>query len=462
MRTLIVTTVADRKGKPGIWMEGGKLAVALGPAESYSIKTDSTPNGTVIRLVRDDSGDRVVSIRGAKSTSPKPLIELRGDVVAWPVGAKIRIVCRPGIVEISRHSSDTKQSERFARYLEKVTRKQTLKVGSHYIGGGVLDRALHEGFKAAGIESYVQVAVEKESRYIESLLANQPDLFKEDSILINAGVEDIEYRGNCFLDVCVGGLPCTGASQAGKSKRKLKHAEEHPDAGACFYHTLQFIGWTQPWLIILENVENYLESASYAVIRQVLSSWGYELSESILNGNEFGALENRDRMCLVAVTKGIEAFDFANVIPLREREDSLSLVLDDVDAESDAWKPYDYLAEKEVRDAQAGKGFKRSIYKGDEDSVTTIRRLYNKGGSCDQFLRHPDESKKLFRLFTPGEHARIKTVPEFIIAGLPATTAHEVLGQSVIYCAFFAVGVAIGAHLHEQAVTAMDLYKQAA
>jgi DNA (cytosine-5)-methyltransferase 1 len=41
---------------------------------------------------------------------------------------------------------------------------------------------------------------------------------------------------------------------------------------------------------------------------------------------------------------------------------------------------------------------------------------------------------------TPAEHARVKTIPESLIEGLAATTAHEVLGQSVIFSAFVAVG----------------------
>lgn len=44
---------------------------------------------------------------------------------------------------------------------------------------------------------------------------------------------------------------------------------------------------------------------------------------------------------------------------------------------------------------------------------------------------------------TPAEHARVKTIPEQMIEGLSATRAHEVLGQSVVFCAFVAVGVLI-------------------
>jgi DNA (cytosine-5)-methyltransferase 1 len=44
---------------------------------------------------------------------------------------------------------------------------------------------------------------------------------------------------------------------------------------------------------------------------------------------------------------------------------------------------------------------------------------------------------------TPAEHARVKSIPVKLIEGLGLVRAHEVLGQSVIYCAFVAVGILI-------------------
>jgi len=42
------------------------------------------------------------------------------------------------------------------------------------------------------------------------------------------------------------------------------------------------------------------------------------------------------------------------------------------------------------------------------------------------------------------EHARLKGIPARIVEGLSTTVAHEVLGQSVVYPAFRAVGRALG------------------
>ncbi|MFZ5883646.1 MAG: DNA cytosine methyltransferase, partial [Chloroflexota bacterium] len=50
----------------------------------------------------------------------------------------------------------------------------------------------------------------------------------------------------------------------------------------------------------------------------------------------------------------------------------------------------------------------------------------------------------LQRIFTPVEHARLKTIPEGLVKGLSDTIAHEILGQSIVHCAFMAVGERLG------------------
>lgn len=82
----------------------------------------------------------------------------------------------------------------------------------------------------------------------------------------------------------------------------------------------------------------------------------------------------------------------------------------------------------------------------DSTSVGTIGRGYSKARSTEPFLAHPVD-QGLSRLFTAVEHARLKGIPESLVAGVSETTAHEILGQSVIYPVFEAVGKAIGQSL---------------
>lgn len=91
-----------------------------------------------------------------------------------------------------------------------------------------------------------------------------------------------------------------------------------------------------------------------------------------------------------------------------------------------------YLKDKEVRDIDAGKGFRMQIYDGREASINTLTKGLAKRRSTDPFFRHP-ENPTLLRLPTVREHARCKGIPEHLVDGLCQGTGHELLGQSIVY-----------------------------
>jgi DNA (cytosine-5)-methyltransferase 1 len=173
-----------------------------------------------------------------------------------------------------------------------------------------------------------------------------------------------------------------------------------------------------------------------------MRDFGYDVSERILEGKAFGAMENRKRMCAVAVTKGL-SFNFEDLEMPEVIERKVSEILDPIAADDPVWSEMPYLKTKEVSDKAAGKSFARQELTGSETGVPTVTRGYQKRRSTDPMLVNP-ENPNLLRLFTPGEHARIKGVPEHLITGLSATRAHEVLGQGICYAPFFAVGKLIG------------------
>lgn len=448
MITLINNSFKERRGKPALWIEGRRLAQGFKPHERFNLIISD--KNREVRFERAENGDNKVSVRSARGNSnvDLPLIEVRDERLldVFSLGMKLRVVVTDGLVVFHVHGDNLAAVERTKRFLKRV-REGQVRVGSVFSGGGVLDKAIHEGMKMAGIDSYLKVVVESDERYVEALMANQPDLFRKDSIVINSLIEDVEFRKNFCLEVMIFGIPCTGSSQAGKSKLKIKAAEQHESAGACFYYALNMIKAAKPALIVLENVTNYESEMSYFVIKSVLKTWGYTVTETVLNGNEYGCLEGRERLAVVAHCNELtNAFSFDEmVLPLRQREESVNEVLEPVPHDSEMWRSYDYLKDKEVRDQLARKGFKRSLYDGTEQSVTTIRRLYHKGGSCDQFLMHPDyKNNGLTRKFTKTEHALLKAIPLHIIEGVSESVAHEILGQSITYWAFISVGYGIG------------------
>ena len=51
------------------------------------------------------------------------------------------------------------------------------------------------------------------------------------------------------------------------------------------------------------------------------------------------------------------------------------------------------------------------------------------------------------RIFTPVEHARMKSAPDALVAGLNPTLAHEILGQSVDYRQAWITAAAVMRHV---------------
>jgi DNA (cytosine-5)-methyltransferase 1 len=450
MTAIIITAVGQQRGAPRIWMEGRKLErEGFGPGARYRVETT---RADALILVKSGSGPRAVSSRKSRGYT-KPIIDISNrDLFQWfGENQKLRIAIRRGRITIRRHRISDRSADRVGRLLSKLRQKQPLDIHSLFHGGGIIDKAVHSGLARAGVSSFVQVAVERDCQYLDISIDRNPELFTNETIFIEANIQDVCLDNPPKSDVLVVGVPCTGASISGMAKNALKHAEDHLEAGALFIYFLNWVQATDPALIILENVKQYSGTASMSAIRSVLSSLGYNLQERVINGNEFGALEDRDRFCLVAMTEGLEcSFNLNAVNPLYSKPSSLADVLEPIPLDSPTWKSYDYLNSKAKRDKENGKGFRRQLFSGTDTRISTITRRYFKGGTTDPFIRHP-QNPNLSRKVTRIEHARMKGIPETYIdtATISETVAHEIMGQAVVPLAFEAVAADLGAGLVE-------------
>ncbi len=444
--TVINTLVSESRSVPRIWLEGKRLAHAgIEIGVQYVLSVSLQLRRIELRPAPQGYAGKTYSVsKRTRNERSYPLIEVRDAIITdlFKVGTKLRVAVQKGRIIISASHIAMRVQERVARFLDKLKNGTPLHVVSLFHGAGVLDKAFHQGMQRSKLASYVKIGVEIDGDYIDTSLANNPELWREDSIVINGDIRDVNILGNGIpqADVLCGGIPCLGASRAGVAKNKLSCAEEHSTAGTLFHDYLEWVKATNPAIVVLENVVEYQKATAMTVIRSVLINLGYELSETVLDGPSLGSLEKRKRLCMVATTPGIcGPVDFEQLVPVRQKEEKLADVLDFVPVDSDRWKSYDYLATKETRDKASGKGFMRQLLTGEEDGCGVLGRGYAKARSTEPFIVAPHDSN-LSRLLTPAEHARVKTIPENLIEGLSATTAHEVLGQSVIFSAFIAVG----------------------
>ena len=452
MATIINTKLGDHKGRKRVWVEGAKLErEGYEPGQRYDLEVKDSQ----VFLKITDQGKYKVSKR-QRNGRISPIIDLTANELAvlFEGVDMLRVAVKRGTIIISAHHQHGRIIERVDRLINKVASGKPLDVCSLFHGGGVLDKAMHKGLEDAGISSRLAIAVELESKYLDSSIQNNPELWDEESVAIESPVQAVNLARNAPpVDILMGGIPCTGASRAGRSKNKLQYAESHDAAGAMFFNFLQFVEVLNPSVVIAENVTEYQHTASMEVIRSVLDSLGYDVQEHLLDGNDYGVLEKRKRLCIMAVSKGLEGLNLEETQPIRKKEHSLSEILDDVPNDSPRWKSFTYLAEKESRDKAAGKGFSRQLLTGKDEHCGTIGKDYAKCRSTEPFITN-EANPALSRILTPAEHCRVKGIPEEVIEGLSDTTAHQVLGQSVIYPAFRAVGRHLGLALNHNATVA--------
>ncbi len=448
MQGYYIKKIGENRGAPRVWLEGTQTSRGgFSTGQRYDIEVQ----GQMVVLQANHDGSRVVSgkVIGERM---HPVIDINSKALLaiFDGMEAIRVVVKKNQIYLLPLASELKKRERFARLREKLEAGDPLTIGSLSHGGGVLSHAIHSGLHGVGIESRLAFANEIRGDLLEHAAIHN-DAWSESTVPLASPMQELAFddRGVASIpkvDILEMGLPCSGASRAGKSKRGLVHPEAHPFVGHLVVSALVIVSKTNPAIVVFENVPEYSQSASADILRNQLRDMGYNTHERILNGKEWGALENRNRWCMLAVTAGIE-FDFSQLHPSGDGLQLVGDVLDMSIAPDDTnWREFVYLKTKEIRDAVKGNSFGMQIVAPEDSSVPTLRKGYQKGGSTDPLLKHPS-NPLLLRQFTAAEHARIKGVPESIVAGLSNTIAHEVLGQGIVYQPFRGVGAHIGCSL---------------
>jgi len=431
--------------------------------------------------------------------------------------------------------------------VDMVKSNKPLRMGSMFSGGGVMDLAVHTGLADMGISSFCKFGMEWNEDIANANLSNNLAIWNElsDFLIGDArGINVHKYR-TAIINGLVMGIPCVGASLSGLAKNKLKVAEEHLTAGALFVNALEVIKCSNPAFIVLENVPNYQNITSMTILRQALNHLGYDVSENIYSGNQYGAFEDRDRWVLVATSKGLFKDDdevLTTLPSVAEKPADLSGLLSKKSFADTSWRYPDYLYAKEKSDIAKGKGFRMQLLHESSPMCGTIGAGYAKCRSTEPMVRFsldylyeeyhqrlvddgltedllvgcvPDfetlglyfnltkaqdaklvkrskeqskevptlylletledckklagdctftlrqhlfqalsENHKLLnefieityaiskstRLLDIQEHARVKAIPEHLVNGLNATSGHMLLGNSVVFTLFQALG----------------------
>ena len=440
-----ISSITEHRGAPRICMQG-KAPTNAGFVQGQKFTVVKHEKGILLKL--DPQGDRTVSKKESAAGKLTPVIDInsKDDLQAFIGLEAVRVVFGTGHVWVSPIASEIRRQRRLKRLQERLASGEPLQTAGIAAGGGVLSHAVHTGLHDAGINAELSVHNEIREDLTEHAQEHN-DQFNAATRVLNMPLQELAYDEDVLrrvgeVDICELGLPCSGASVAGRAKRSLAAPEEHPDVGHLVVGAIALLAKLNPAVCIFENVVPYGSSVSATLIRQQLRDMGYVTHEREVFGPDFGALEARKRWVLCAVTKGIE-FDFEKMAIVPAATRTLSEVLEPLENVESRWSTMPGLKAKEIRDKEAGKGFAMQIYDGSETQINTLTKGIAKNRSTDPKIRHP-ENPELLRIPTAAEHARCKGVPEHLIEGLSQTTAHELLGQGIVYNPFRQVARFVG------------------
>lgn len=434
--------VGFNKGQPRIWVEGQNLVRGnFEPGAGYNVQFDEAHKTIYLRL--SNNGKRVVSQKKTKS-GVKPVVDLNNSVIGKVFGRikKLSIIVAAGLITIAPHATATAQEERLARMEKVISGEEPLSIGEAGHGLGVLGHAVHSAFLDEGYSPRLEFALDCNQTLLDAAAKNNSS-WNDNTLALVTNIEDTDLSLVPKVDLLVSGIPCSGASVAGRSKNRLTKAEDHSTAGSFFHYFLQLVDRCSPSQILMECVVPFRNTGSYAVLKRELQRKGYHMHELVLAGEDFDSLENRKRFFSVAVTEGL---NFSGSI---QSISGTGIVVSDIldkSVSEGQWRQMAYLDRKDEADRAQGKGFRLQLVDETATAVTTLGAGYHKSRSNESILMKSDGSG-LRRLFTPAEHARIKGAPMELIAGLSNVHAHTGLGQSGVYGMFKAVAKSMAADM---------------
>ena len=175
--------------------------------------------------------------------------------------------------------------------LRRYTMNGKLKVVSLFSGIG----GFEEGIKKAKINYEVVFASEIDEHAKKSYSANF------DSSNLYGDITTINEKDIPAHDLLIGGFPCQSFSIAGKQKGF------EDTRGTLFFDVARILNEKKPKYVLLENVKNLISHNQGKTIKKILSTLndiGYTVDFTVINSNEAGVPQNRDRTYICGIYGG--------------------------------------------------------------------------------------------------------------------------------------------------------------
>ena len=237
-------------------------------------------------------------------------------------------------------------------------------------------------------------------------------------------------------DVLVGGFPCQPFSTLGK----LQGFDDEKNRGTLFFEIMDIITKHDTKVVILENVKNLVnhdEGKTFERIKTELADAGYYVNAQILNTQDYGVPQRRNRVFIVAFNK--KYFDEAEFFYPEKEELTVTTqdLLDDVVTEK-------YFLTKKLEKTILGMGTKGYIVKPTIDLpisktlTATMHKMHR--ASQDNYVTDlknfnenvEDKDNRIpVRKLTPNECRKLQGFPSEWKQVVSDTQAYKQFGNAV-------------------------------
>ena len=325
--------------------------------------------------------------------------------------------------------------------MERIDIEKKYKLVSLFSGIGGLDL----GFEFAGFKTVWANDFDKYA--CETYRANVGDCIVEGDIrLVKDQIPD--------HDVLIGGFPCQPFSTLGK----LQGFEDQQNRGTLFFEIMDIAKKHDTKVIVLENVKNLMthdKGRTFARIKEEMDKAGYYFNAEILNSQDYGVPQRRNRVFIVCFNKKY----FKDVPFTYPEKEELTVTTQDI-LDKDVAEKY-FLTEK-ISHTILGEGTKGYIVKPTIDLpisktlTATMHKMHR--ASQDNYVTDPlnyernvsDKEKRIpIRKLTPDECRKLQGFPSQWIQVVNDGQAYKQFGTAVTVNVAYRVACQVMKHIED-------------
>lgn len=231
-----IQTIGKVGNSPRFYKQGKRLALnGFVPGILYSAEIDRDEGIVVLKV--NPHGTRVVSKKSGTGDDVVPVIDVQSiDALSIFDGMdKIRVILEDGQITLMGTATEIRRRERTERLKKKLESGEPLTIGSTSHGIGVLSHAIHSGIEYGGLHAELAFANDIEPAYLDQSEAHN-SCVTDATVMIAAPLQELAFDMDMLgrlksIDVLEAGIPCTGASVAGRAKKHLAKPEDDPNVG---------------------------------------------------------------------------------------------------------------------------------------------------------------------------------------------------------------------------------------